>query len=48
MDLIGNLAIGFESAVSVQFYALIGCVLGTLIGILPGLGPPMTLIRRAR
>src|SRR5512145_3311270 len=41
MDLITNLSLGF----SVEFtpinlmYAFIGCVLGTLIGVLPGIGP---------
>lgn len=45
MDILGNLAIGLETAVSLQnlFYAFIGCLLGTLIGILPGLGPLATI-----
>src|SRR5690606_30052410 len=45
MDIIGNLAIGFETALTLQnlFYAFIGCLLGTLIGILPGLGPLATI-----
>jgi putative tricarboxylic transport membrane protein len=45
MDLISNLAIGFEAALSLQalLYALLGCLLGTLIGILPGLGPLATI-----
>lgn len=45
MEILGNLTIGFETAVSLQnlFYAFIGCLLGTLIGILPGLGPLATI-----
>ncbi|CAH1654144.1 tripartite tricarboxylate transporter permease [Chelatococcus asaccharovorans] len=45
MDLFGNLIIGFESALSLQnlLYAFMGCVLGTLIGVLPGLGPLATI-----
>ncbi len=41
MDLLANLALGFSTALSLQnlVYAFIGCVLGTLIGVLPGLGP---------
>ncbi|MFD2249122.1 TctA family transporter [Pseudochelatococcus lubricantis] len=45
MDLISNLAIGFETALTAQslFYAFIGCFLGTMIGVLPGLGPVATI-----
>src|SRR6478736_10292538 len=45
MDLLHNLAIGFETALSLQnlFYCLVGCLLGTLIGVLPGLGPATTI-----
>ncbi|MCG3190745.1 MAG: hypothetical protein LKCHEGNO_03567 [Burkholderiaceae bacterium] len=45
MDLIHNLGIGFETALSLQnvLYALLGVVLGTLIGVLPGLGPVATI-----
>lgn len=41
MDLIGNLMIGLEAAVSLQnlFYCLVGVTIGTLIGVLPGMGP---------
>ncbi|MBK1839789.1 tripartite tricarboxylate transporter permease [Azospirillum sp. YIM B02556] len=41
MDLFDNLLIGAQTAISVRgmFYALIGVVLGTAIGVLPGLGP---------
>jgi TctA family transporter len=45
MDLIHNLALGFEVALTGQnlLYALLGSVLGTLIGVLPGLGPVATI-----
>ena len=45
MDLIANLSLGFGVAVTPinLLYALIGCVLGTLIGVLPGIGPIATI-----
>ena len=45
MELFANLALGFETAFTLQnlLYCLIGCVLGTLIGVLPGLGPVATI-----
>ncbi|OYT87607.1 MAG: hypothetical protein CFE46_10685 [Burkholderiales bacterium PBB6] len=45
MDLIHNLSIGFQTAFTLQnlFYAFGGAVLGTLIGVLPGLGPVATI-----
>ena len=45
MELIDNLALGFSVALSMQnlFYAFMGAVLGTLIGVLPGLGPLATI-----
>ena len=45
MDLFSNLALGFDTAFTLQnlLYCLIGCVLGTLIGVLPGLGPIATI-----
>jgi putative tricarboxylic transport membrane protein len=45
MDLFDNLALGLGVAFTFQnlVYALIGCVLGTLIGVLPGLGPVATI-----
>ena len=45
MELINHLALGFETALSLTnlMYALLGCVLGTLIGVLPGLGPSATI-----
>ena len=45
MDLLHNLSLGFGVALSVQnvLYAFFGAVLGTLIGVLPGLGPVATI-----
>ena len=45
MDLIGNLSLGFGVAFTLQnlAYAFGGAVLGTLIGVLPGLGPVATI-----
>jgi putative tricarboxylic transport membrane protein len=45
MDLLNNLALGFGVALTLTnlAYALFGAVLGTLIGVLPGLGPVATI-----
>ena len=45
MDLIANLSIGFGVAFTPinLVYAFIGCLLGTLIGVLPGIGPTATI-----
>ena len=45
MDLLANLLLGFESAVSLQnlFYCFVGVSVGTLIGVLPGMGPVATV-----
>jgi putative tricarboxylic transport membrane protein len=45
MDLAANLLLGLETAVSPVnlLYCLIGVVLGTAIGVLPGLGPAATV-----
>jgi len=45
MDLISNLSLGFATALTFQnlAYAFLGCFLGTLIGVLPGLGPVATI-----
>ena len=45
MDLINNLSLGFGVAFTLQnlLYAFVGCLLGTLIGVLPGLGPVATI-----
>ena len=45
MDLLGHLALGFGVALTPVnlLYAFIGVVLGTLIGVLPGIGPVATI-----
>jgi putative tricarboxylic transport membrane protein len=45
MDLLHNLGIGFGVAFTATnlLYAFFGCVLGTLIGVLPGIGPVATI-----
>jgi TctA family transporter len=45
LDLISNLALGFSTALSLSnlMYAFFGVVIGTLIGVLPGIGPIATL-----
>ncbi|MFM6986203.1 MAG: tripartite tricarboxylate transporter permease [Hydrogenophaga sp.] len=45
MDLIDNLTLGFGVAFTFQnlIYAFVGCLLGTLIGVLPGIGPLATI-----
>ena len=45
MELFDNLALGFGVAFTFQnlMYAFVGCLLGTLIGVLPGIGPLATI-----
>src|SRR6188768_3245540 len=45
MELIDNLLIGFETALTLQniLYGFLGVLLGTLIGVLPGIGPVPTI-----
>jgi putative tricarboxylic transport membrane protein len=45
MDMLSNLALGFDVALQGQnlLYCFIGVLLGTLIGVLPGLGPLATI-----
>lgn len=45
MELLSNLAIGLEAAVTPAnlMYCFIGALLGTLIGVLPGIGPTATV-----
>ena len=45
MDLISNLALGFSTALTFAnlAYAFAGVLIGTLIGVLPGIGPVATL-----
>ncbi|MDD1632697.1 MAG: tripartite tricarboxylate transporter permease, partial [Methylococcaceae bacterium] len=44
-EALGSLAYGFGIALQPQnlLYCLIGSVMGTLVGVLPGLGPTATL-----
>ena len=41
MELFSNLALGFSVALgpSTLFLAIVGCIIGTMVGALPGLGP---------
>jgi putative tricarboxylic transport membrane protein len=45
MELFQHLALGFGVAFTLQnlLYAFVGCLLGTLIGVLPGIGPVATI-----
>lgn len=45
MELYDHLLLGFTTALSWQnlMYAFVGCLLGTIIGVLPGLGPIATI-----
>ncbi|MCC6304424.1 MAG: tripartite tricarboxylate transporter permease [Rhodobacteraceae bacterium] len=45
MELLDSLALGFSVAFSLKSlgYAFLGCLLGTMVGILPGLGPLATI-----
>ena len=45
MDLIANLALGFETAFTPVnlLYCFVGVLLGTLVGVLPGIGPTATI-----
>ena len=45
MDFLSNLVLGFGVALSLQnlAYCFVGVVLGTLIGVLPGVGPLVTI-----
>ncbi len=45
MDLLTNLCLGFSISLSLKnlFMCLIGAVLGTAVGVLPGLGPTATI-----
>lgn len=44
-DLFANLALGFQSALTIANigYCFVGVLIGTLVGVLPGLGPVATL-----
>jgi putative tricarboxylic transport membrane protein len=45
LDFLQNLATGFSAAVTLKNlgFAFLGCLLGTLIGVLPGIGPIPTI-----
>jgi putative tricarboxylic transport membrane protein len=45
VDLIGNLGLGFATALSPEniFFCFVGVLLGTLVGVLPGIGPTATI-----
>src|SRR5215208_1466056 len=45
MDALGNLLIGFAVALTPinLFWCLVGVILGTVVGVLPGLGPAATI-----
>jgi TctA family transporter len=45
MELLANLGLGFETAFTVQnlLYCFAGVLIGTLVGVLPGLGPIATI-----
>jgi len=45
MELLNHLSLGFQTALSLQnlLYCFVGVLLGTLIGVLPGLGPVPTI-----
>ena len=41
MDVFGNLLAGFQTALSLHniYLCFIGCLFGTMVGVLPGIGP---------
>ena len=45
MDLLSNLALGLATALSPEnvFWCFVGVLLGTLVGVLPGIGPTATI-----
>src|SRR5215210_8023979 len=45
MDLVANLQLGFATALhpSNVLYCFVGVLLGTLVGVLPGIGPTATI-----
>ena len=45
MDLLANLGLGFETALDPVnlLYCFVGVLLGTLVGVLPGIGPTATI-----
>jgi putative tricarboxylic transport membrane protein len=45
VDLLGNLALGFATALTPEnvFWCFVGVFLGTMVGVLPGIGPTATM-----
>ena len=45
MEVLNNLAFGFSHALTINnlMFCAAGCIIGTLIGLLPGLGPLATI-----
>jgi putative tricarboxylic transport membrane protein len=45
VDILASLAMGFSAALSPinLMWGFIGCLLGTAIGVLPGIGPALTV-----
>ncbi|RVA62438.1 hypothetical protein EN916_37065 [Mesorhizobium sp. M7A.F.Ca.CA.001.11.2.1] len=45
MDFFSNLELGFQTALNPWnlLYCFVGCLLGTAVGVLPGLGPVATI-----
>jgi TctA family transporter len=45
MELLDNLALGFATALTPEnlFWCFVGVFLGTLVGVLPGIGPTATI-----
>lgn len=45
MEILSNLALGFETALTIQnlVWCFVGVLLGTLVGVLPGIGPTATI-----
>ena len=41
MDVLNNLYLGFETALTVKniYLCFVGCLWGTVVGVLPGIGP---------
>ena len=48
MEILSNLAMGFGVALTLNniMYCFVGVLLGTLIGVLPGIGPLATIAMR--
>lgn len=45
MDILANLSLGLATALTLNnlAYCFVGCLLGTFIGVLPGIGPTATI-----